>query len=45
MTQFFVAGYYVPLCQMSLQSPGKERLPVYPHPRPLTIDGVTNLSE
>ena len=41
----FAAGYYVPHCQKPLQSLGKQRLPVCPHPRPLTIDGVTELTE
>ena len=35
----------MPLCQIPLQSPGKQRLPVCPHSRPLTIDGVTKLTE
>ena len=45
ITHFFAAGYYVPLCQKPLQSPGKQRPPVCPHPKPLTIDGVTELTE
>ena len=31
--------------EMPLQSPGKHRPPVCPHLRPLTIDGVTKLTE
>ena len=41
----FAAGYYQPLCQKPLQSPGKQRPPVCPHLRPLTVDGVTELTE